>query len=104
MKTKSKCEICGIDKKSILHRHHIIPRCDPRCTNSDNNIAIVCPNDHSLIHAGEIIIIGIYFTSNGYELLWFKKGEIPPLPAEHWMIKENPFVVTLNGDEDDLPD
>lgn len=36
--------------------------------------------------------------------MWFKKGQDPPLPEEFWLVKDNPLVITLNGDEDDFPD
>jgi len=104
LRPKKLCEICGLVKKTILHRHHIIPKQDPRSTNSDNNLAIVCPNCHSLVHSGHFIIIGIYQSTNGRELMWFKNGEEPPLTKEFWFVKENPLVKTLKGDEDDLPD
>jgi hypothetical protein len=26
------------------------------------------------------------------------------MPKEFWMVKENPLIITLNGEEDDLPD
>jgi len=92
---KIKCEICGNDNKRILHRHHIIPRHDPRSTNSDNNLAILCPNCHSSVHTGELIIIGVYKTTSGTEVLWFKEGDEPPLPKKNWRVKENPLVITL---------
>ena len=95
LRPKIKCEICNINKKEILHRHHIIPRQDPRSTNYDNNLAILCPNCHSSVHTGEFIIIGVYKTTGGTQLMWFKKGEDPPLPHEHWLIKDNPLVITL---------
>ena len=104
LRPKKLCEICGFDKRSVLHRHHIIPRQDKRSTNSDNNLAIVCPTCHSLVHSGHFIIIGIYQSTSGQELMWFKNGEAPPLPEEFWFVKENPLVKTLKGDEDDLPD
>lgn len=104
LRPKCSCEICGLEKPLILHRHHIIPRIDSRCTNSDNNLAIVCPNCHSLVHTGEIIIIGLYETTNGLELMWFRKNENPPLPREFWRIKDNPLVITIGGDEDDYPE
>lgn len=106
LRPKIKCEICGLTQKTILHRHHIIPRADPRSTNSDNNLAILCPNCHSSVHAGDIIIIGLYETSAGQELLWFYKGEKPPIPQKFWKIKENELVHTLKhgqqmkGDKD----
>jgi hypothetical protein len=104
LRPKCACEVCGLKKHLILHRHHIIPRVDPRCTNSDNNLAIVCPNCHSLIHTGEIIVIGLYQTTDGLQLMWFGKGKSPPLPEEFWHIKENPLVITIGGNEDDYPE
>lgn len=103
LRPKIHCEICGLAKRSILHRHHIIPRADSRSTNSDNNLAVVCPTCHSCIHTGEFIIIGVYQTTGGTQLVWFRKGEDPPLPEEHWRVRENPLIITLNGDEDDFP-
>jgi hypothetical protein len=104
LRPKIQCEICNIKKKAILHRHHIVPRPDPRSTNSDNNLAILCPNCHSCVHTGEIVIVGIYDTTDGSQLLWFKNGEEPPLPKEFWKIKDNPLVITLNGEDDDYPE
>lgn len=104
LRPKCACEVCGFKKPSILHRHHIIPRCDPRCTNGDNNLAVVCPTCHSLIHTGEIVVIGTYETTNGRETMWFRKGSKPPIPKEFWRVQDNPLVVTINGDEDDYPE
>lgn len=104
LKPKVCCEICNLNKKAILHRHHIIPRVDPRCVNKDYNIAVLCPNCHSRVHSGEFIIIGTYQTSDGFETIWFKKGDSPPIPKELWIVKDNPLVITLSGGEDDLPD
>lgn len=101
---KIQCEICGNRNKIILHRHHIIPKVDARCTNLDTNLAIVCPNCHASVHSGIIIIIGIYQTTNGVELFWFNKGETPPLQEKYWIIKNNPLVITVLGEEDDLPE
>lgn len=101
---KQFCEVCNMKKRSILHRHHIIPRCDSRSTNFDNNLAILCPNCHSRVHAGEIIIIGVYRSTDEPQLMWFKKGEEPPIPKEFWIVKNNPLVIMLNGKEDDLLD
>lgn len=96
LRPKISCEICGLRKKSILHRHHIIPRADDRSTNSDSNLAVLCPNCHSCVHSGDIIIIGLYKTTNGPQLIWFKRGEEPPFSKEFWMVKENPLVITIN--------
>lgn len=93
MRKKIKCEICGLTDSKILHWHHIIPRTDERCTNSDVNIAVLCPNCHNKVHAGEFIIIGVYDTTDGTQTLWFKKGTEPPLPKELWKVAYNPHVV-----------
>jgi len=90
---KDRCEICGYDRFAAINYHHIIPRCDPRCTNDNHNIAVVCHICHDLIHAGEITIIGVYSSTAGRKLLWFKVGEEPPLEKEFWKIRENPMVV-----------
>ncbi len=90
---KIACEICKYDKKEALHLHHIIPRCDPRSSNDLHNLAALCPNCHDLVHAGEITIIGVFKTTAGRKLMWFKKGETPPLEKEFWLIKDNPLVI-----------
>ncbi len=87
------CEVCGYDNPSALNIHHIIPRCDPRCTNDNHNLSIVCHICHDLIHAGEITIIGVYDSTFGRKLMWFKDGQDPPLEKQFWKVKDNPFVV-----------
>lgn len=98
MRIKVFCEVCGERNKKILNRHHIIPQCDERCTNKDKNIAILCPNCHGMVHEGEIIIIGVYESTAGLKLLWFKEGEEPPLPEEFWLIKQNDLVLRRKKD------
>ncbi|NBP01836.1 MAG: HNH endonuclease [Proteobacteria bacterium] len=90
---KKHCEICYFDKPEAINFHHIIPKRDPRCTNDNHNIAIVCHSCHDLIHAGKIIIIGVYSSTGGRKLMWFRQGEDPPLEEEFWMVKENPLVI-----------
>lgn len=90
---KEKCEICGYDARAALNIHHIIPRCDPRCNNDNYNLSILCHSCHDLVHAGEITIIGVYSSTAGRILMWFKAGEEPPLEREHWKVKENPHVI-----------
>ena len=91
--TKEACEVCGDDRIAALNIHHIIPRCDPRCTNNNYNLSVVCHTCHDLIHAGEITVIGVYDSTNGRKLMWFKAGEEPPLERKFWIVKDNPFVV-----------
>ena len=90
---KDKCEICGYDRPAAINFHHIIPRCDPRCTNNNSNIAIVCHSCHDLIHAGEITVIGVYGSTAGRRLMWFRVGEEPPIEREFWMVKDNHHVL-----------
>ena len=69
------CEICGEQDRSTLDRHHIIPRTDPMCTNWPDNLALICSNCHRRVHAGEIIIEGVFMTSLGLRLITHAKGE-----------------------------
>lgn len=57
---KIECEVCGEKDIKVLDRHHIIPRTDPRCTNDDYNLAILCSSCHRKVHAGKIKIIGVF--------------------------------------------
>jgi hypothetical protein len=95
LRPKIRCEICGLENPSILHRHHIIPRNDSRSNNGDGNLAILCPTCHSCVHMGKFIIIGIYDTTDGKELMWFENGKEPPISKEFWLIKDNPLVITI---------
>jgi len=95
--TKNQCEVCGFDRTAALNFHHIIPRCDPRCTNDNHNLAVVCHSCHDLIHAGEIIIIGVYPSTGGRKLMWFREGEQPPLPKEFWKVQDNVLVLRHNN-------
>lgn len=90
---KDACEVCSYDKSAALNIHHIIPRCDSRCTNNNENLAILCHSCHDLVHAGEITIIGVYASTGGRKLMWFRRGEEPPVTKNFWLIKDNPLVV-----------
>lgn len=91
---KHTCEVCGYTKSQrAINYHHIIPQADPRCTNDNSNLAVLCHCCHDQVHAGEITIIGVYKTTGGRKLMWFYKNETPPLEEEFWLVKENPFVV-----------
>jgi len=94
---KDSCEICDFSNPDALNVHHIIPRCDPRCTNNNENLAIVCHSCHDLIHAGHITIIGVYASTGGRKLMWFREGEDPPIDKEFWLVKENPLVLRKKG-------
>jgi hypothetical protein len=97
---KETCEICGDVRVAALNVHHIIPRCDPRCTNDNHNLAIVCHTCHDLIHAGEFTIIGVYDSTSGRKLMWFRAGEPPPIEREFWRVKDNPHVVRIGRERD----
>jgi len=92
---KVSCEVCSYNNPDVLHIHHIIPRCDVRCTNNLTNLAVLCPNCHNLVHTGDITIIGVYSGTKGRQLMFFKKGEKPPLERELWKIlpEDNPHVL-----------
>lgn len=91
---KNKCEICGIKEPGAIELHHIIPRCDSRSNNLNANLSPLCGTCHNLVHRGEITIIDVYHTTQGRELMFFRKGEPPPLEKEFWKIKNNPMVIT----------
>jgi len=55
-----KCEIEGCDVSLCLHLHHVIERTEENTTNNSFNLAILCPNHHSFVHAGRLKIIGIF--------------------------------------------
>lgn len=94
---KDKCEICGLNEKGAIELHHIIPRSDPRCNNLNANLTPLCGSCHNLVHCGEITIIGVYHTTSGRELMWFRRGQEPPLEKQFWKIQDNPLVVTNNA-------
>lgn len=90
---KEACEICGYNNEAALNIHHIIPRCDSRCSNNNYNLSVVCHTCHDLIHAGQITIIGVYDSTNGRKLMFFKQGEEPPLEKQYWKVKDNPLIL-----------
>ena len=58
---KAYCEIdgCNVTDPRLLELHHIICRTDPNTTNTNNNIAILCANHHTLLHTNDLVIYGI---------------------------------------------
>jgi len=80
-KKSSKCEICDYAEAAALHVHHIIPRCDPRCTNKQDNLVTVCASCHQLIHKSQIICEGWYSTTAGRKFFWHRAGESPIMRA-----------------------
>jgi len=92
---KVSCEVCNYNNPSALHIHHIIPRADPRCSNNLNNLAVLCAICHNLVHGGDITIIGVYSSTAGRKLMFFRKGEQPPIERQFWKIlpEDNPLVL-----------
>ena len=88
---KDICEVCGFNNPNAINTHHIIPRCDPRCSNDNHNLAILCHVCHDLVHAGDIIIIGVYASTakGGRTLMWHRKEDAPPLHEKDWLVKDN---------------
>lgn len=68
---KNLCEIC---KKEIKTDTHHIQSTSLEGSNKLYNKCNICPNCHRLIHTGEIIIEGRFFTTdckvNQSELIW----------------------------------
>lgn len=71
---KTVCEICGEIRQPTLDFHHIYTRGHPLNHNQDSELALICATCHRLVHAGEIIIEGIYMTSAGPLLISHHKG------------------------------
>jgi hypothetical protein len=92
---KVSCEVCSYNIPAALHIHHIIPQCDPRCSNNLSNLAVLCAICHNLVHTGDIIIIGVYPSTKGRQLMFFRKGQEPPLERKFWKIlpEDNPHVL-----------
>lgn len=61
------CEVCG--KACVLEEHHIEGR-KVRNPHEKNNTTQICPNCHSLHHAGKIQILGRKMTTDGAKLFW----------------------------------
>lgn len=89
---KIKCEICSLAEPKSLEIHHVIPRKDPRSHNNNSNLAVICGTCHNLIHAGEIIILGVYQSTGGRVVMHQRKDEEAPLKEEYWLIKDNDKV------------
>jgi predicted HNH restriction endonuclease len=46
-----KCIVCGFDTAVVVH--HIIPKAD-NGTNDPENLAVLCPNHHAMVHKNMI--------------------------------------------------
>jgi hypothetical protein len=66
------CQVCGLPHR--LHAHHINGRNIPKA-NHPSNIANLCPNCHTLVHEGQIILEGHFTTTEGSQLLWHNVTE-----------------------------
>lgn len=69
---KSPCPICN--KPEVLEEHHIEGRKIPNAEHS-SNLASICPNCHTKVHLGRVIIEGWFQTTSGLELFWHEENE-----------------------------
>ena len=101
---KHECEICGNKNTKILHKHHIIPRKEIGTSNDPFNLCIICPSCHSRLHAGEIIIIGVYpstkFPNN--RTVIYKDNGVPNIEGiEQPYIKNKPKQMSIRKDNEE---
>lgn len=80
------CYFC--DFSLIVHKHHIIRRCDGG-SDSKYNLIDICPNHHALIHRRKYLIR----YSNGYYFLKSLKSNelIKPLKFDEFHKRKLPF-------------
>lgn len=71
MRKKKICERCN--ELHFTETHHIISQ-SKGGSNAPNNLVELCGNCHNGVHAGAIILEGIFLTSNGYQLIWHLKN------------------------------
>ena len=69
---EQKCDVCG--DIEFLEEHHIRGR-KIKNANLPFNIANICPNCHTKIHLGEIVIENWVQSTGGRMLIWHKRGE-----------------------------
>lgn len=69
---KCSCDICN--NQEILEDHHINGRKIANY-NSKSNRCNICPNCHTKVHMGVIIIEGWMMTSEGLKLFWHESGK-----------------------------
>jgi CRISPR/Cas system-associated protein Cas10 (large subunit of type III CRISPR-Cas system) len=79
-----KCEIC--ETQTILVQHHIRGRDIPNANHS-SNLANICPNCHSMVHNGIIIIEDRLMTTDGKKLIWhhYKEPSLTGNDAKPWL-------------------
>jgi len=82
---RQKCEIC--DEQTILEVHHIRGK---KVLNANfyNNLANICPNCHTKVHNGIIVIEKRVLTDKGYMLLFhhYKNDSFTGDDAKPWLI------------------
>lgn len=80
-----KCEICG--EETILEQHHIRGR-NIYNPHNFNNLANICPNCHTKVHNGIIIIEDKMMTTEGLQLIWhhYKEPSLTGNDAKPWLI------------------
>lgn len=68
------CEICGYS--GFLEKHHIQSK-SLGGSNKKSNLLNICPNCHTEIHRGELIIEGKFQTTSGIKIIYHRKNEAP---------------------------
>lgn len=88
------CEICGT--KTILEQHHIRGRKIANA-NKDFNLANICPNCHTKIHNGIVIVEDRVLTTDGYQLVWhhYKEASFTGRDAIPWQISNRTVAIHL---------
>jgi hypothetical protein len=67
------CQICLCNNEAH-HTHHIVSK-SKGGNDKPYNKTRLCANHHFEVHAGTIVIEGNFLTSDGYQLIYHRKGE-----------------------------
>lgn len=88
----NKCEICEFDFKPILIIHHIKPISKGGGNNLDN-LSVLCPNCHSIVH-----YLGNKNKSSKFINEWFDEN-VPPKKGERILALKYPEFYKRGGGE-----
>ena len=67
-------KLCQICNQKAHHSHHINSK-SYKGSNKKFNLVDLCASCHVEVHLSNIVLEGVFLTSDGYELIWHKKGE-----------------------------
>ena len=93
------CEICGFGHTRVLHMHHILPF-KLGGNNDDDNLSIVCPNCHKLLHATYQDIMSGDMDSFGRLLLDVRAYQ-GDMMYQRFVGIINRFLSNFKGEEDE---